>query len=49
MEDHGGSLILGDAKDGGALIRAEFARDAGSVGVKQGKPTAKEEPVTHGS
>jgi two-component system nitrogen regulation sensor histidine kinase NtrY len=49
MEDHGGNLILGDAKDGGALIRAEFARDAGSVGVKQGKPTAKEEPVTHGS
>jgi two-component system nitrogen regulation sensor histidine kinase NtrY len=49
MEDHGGSLILGDAKDGGALIRAEFARDAGSVGVKQGKPTAKEEPVAHGS
>ena len=29
MEDHGGSLILGDAEGGGALIRAEFARMQG--------------------
>ncbi len=27
LEDHGGTLTLGDSKSGGALIRAEFAKD----------------------
>ncbi|MEN8196825.1 MAG: ATP-binding protein, partial [Pseudomonadota bacterium] len=49
LEDHGGSLILGDAEGGGALVRAEFARDAGPAGKRRPKRTAKEEPVTHGS
>jgi two-component system nitrogen regulation sensor histidine kinase NtrY len=49
LEDHGGNLILGDAEGGGALIRAEFARDAGPAGKQRRKRTAKEEPVTHGS
>lgn len=49
MEDHGGCLILGDSKDGGALIRAEFARDTASAGTKRTKHTAIEEPVAHGS
>ncbi|MCK5274999.1 MAG: PAS domain-containing sensor histidine kinase [Alphaproteobacteria bacterium] len=49
LEDHGGSLILGDAEGGGALIRAEFARDAGPAGKRRRKQTAKEEPATHGS
>jgi two-component system nitrogen regulation sensor histidine kinase NtrY len=40
LEDHGGSLILGDAKGGGALIRAEFARDAGPAGKRRLKRTA---------
>ncbi|MBE9553925.1 MAG: PAS domain-containing sensor histidine kinase [Proteobacteria bacterium] len=49
LDDHGGSLILGDAEGGGALIRAEFARDAGPADKRRRKQTAKEEPVTHGS
>jgi two-component system nitrogen regulation sensor histidine kinase NtrY len=49
LEDHGGSLILGDSKGGGALIRAVFARDAGPAAGQRGKPTAQEESVTHGS
>jgi two-component system nitrogen regulation sensor histidine kinase NtrY len=49
LEDHGGNLILGDAEGGGALIRAEFARDAGPASIKRRKRTANEEPVTHGS
>lgn len=48
LEDHGGILILGDAEGGGALIRAEFARDAGPVAKPGGKRAAKEETVTHG-
>jgi two-component system nitrogen regulation sensor histidine kinase NtrY len=49
LEDHGGSLILGDAEGGGALIRAEFARDAGPANKRRPKRTAKEESVSHGS
>lgn len=49
LEDHGGNLILGDAEGGGALIRAEFAQDAGPAGKRRRKRTAKEESVTHGS
>lgn len=49
LEDHGGTLVLGDAEGGGALIRAEFACDAGPASRDQRRRTAKKEPVTHGS
>lgn len=49
LEDHGGNLVLGDAEGGGALIRAEFACDAGPASRDQRRRTAKKEPVTHGS
>jgi two-component system nitrogen regulation sensor histidine kinase NtrY len=49
LEDHGGNLVLGDAEGGGALIRAEFACDAGPASRDQRRRPAKKEPVTHGS
>ncbi len=49
LEDHGGSLALGDAEGGGASIRAEFARDAGPADVERRKSIAAEEPLSYGS
>lgn len=48
LEDHGGSLILGDAPNGGALIRAEFVRDANTA-MEASKKFKPKERVSHGS
>ncbi|MBE9557485.1 MAG: PAS domain-containing sensor histidine kinase [Proteobacteria bacterium] len=49
LEDHGGNLVLGDAKGGGALIRAEFSRDLGLGSTERRLRAAKKEPTAHGS
>lgn len=49
LEDHGGSLSLGDAEGGGALIRAEIARDANAAGTTPAQPPRPKQRVSHGS
>ena len=48
LEDHGGVLVLGDAKNGGALIRAEFARDSAPEKASHSRPSPSKEPISHG-
>jgi len=49
LEDHGGSLTLGDAENGGALIRAEIARDAGRAAAQASGTIGARQAVSHGS
>ena len=49
LEDHGGTLTLGDAEGGGALIRAVIGRDAGPANAQRRKSVNTEESVSHGS
>jgi two-component system nitrogen regulation sensor histidine kinase NtrY len=47
LEDHGGTLTLGDSKSGGALIRAEFAKDSADRKSRD-RPLLVKEPVADG-
>lgn len=49
LEDHGGSLTLGDAEGGGALIRAEIARDAGPAIAQRRDAVKLKKALSHGS
>ncbi len=49
MEDHGGTLLLGDAPDGGALISVEFRDGATNRTNSKGSPQRIREASSHGS
>lgn len=49
FEDHGGSLTLGDADGGGALIRAEIASDAGPAIAQHRKSAKAKKAGSYGS